>query len=298
MGIVSSSQASDEIEQAYDAIKTGDIRKVEIFLEKKDHLDLEKILRSGVKPLLYACMYHENCPDILVSILQKYGHDGQISESIAVKDAFMLCCARGYTAAATTFLDNGVDVNTGGLTVSNLRNQKVAGGRHEVTAMGLACGSNHLEIAKLLIDYGIDLNVAVNKAGMNALELCANKGRYRIMKLLLEGGCDTSTSSYGYKTALHLASTFYIKAVAADMVSILLDQGMDADIRIDNTGACCSDTALQCCMDARDEQIVRALLDHGADPLVCLNDQQMRPPNMQALLIEAADNIDSIPILK
>jgi ankyrin repeat protein len=61
------------------------------------------------------------------------------------------------------------------------------------TALHLAAGEGHLEIVKLLLEHGADVNAKT--AYETALHLAAGEGHLEIVKLLLEHGADVNAKT-------------------------------------------------------------------------------------------------------
>lgn len=80
---------------------------------------------------------------------------------------------------------------------------------------------NQIEIAKFLIEKGIDVNM-LNHTGLTALSRAVRKGNFEMVKLLCESGAklDVSTSE---NNPLFFAGSCHQKAIA----QYLVDQGID-----------------------------------------------------------------------
>lgn len=92
-------------------------------------------------------------------------------------------------------------------------------------ALLLAARSNRLNIVKLLLDHGADINTRPQD-GETALHEAANSGYLYIVKLLLDRGADINTRDRSGRTALYLAS----KSGERDVTELLLKKGADASI--------------------------------------------------------------------
>jgi ankyrin repeat protein len=86
-----------------------------------------------------------------------------------------------------------------------------------------------MEIVRLLLEMGADINADVNQAcpeyfGMSALFVASQNGHIEIVRLLLEVGADVNAQNGKYGTALHGASSRW----HMDVVRLLLDNGARA----------------------------------------------------------------------
>src|SRR5215216_1981010 len=89
-------------------------------------------------------------------------------------EEFFAAARRGDAAALKAFLDKGVDVNS-----------KT---RYGATALSYACDKGHVEVVRLLIERGADVNVRDTFYGEVPLGWAAGKGHVEIIKLLLDKG--------------------------------------------------------------------------------------------------------------
>jgi ankyrin repeat protein len=71
----------------------------------------------------------------------------------------------------------------------------------------LAAWNGHLEIVKLLLEHGADVNAKMEGLG-TALHLAASNGHLEIVKLLLENGADVNAKTEGGygETAVEIAN--------------------------------------------------------------------------------------------
>ena|SRR5215467_7202711 len=89
-------------------------------------------------------------------------------------DDFFAAVRKGDTAAVKTFLDKGVDVN--------------AKTRYGATALSYACDRENVEMVKLLIERGADVNVKDTFYGEAPIGWALSKKNAAIVKLLLDKG--------------------------------------------------------------------------------------------------------------
>jgi len=84
----------------------------------------------------------------------------------------------------------------------------------EETALHCAVGWNDAEIAKAVIEAGVDIN-ARDEDGESALHFAADSNRLEIGKILVDAGADlTLQSDYFLETALQIADRFNYRAFA------------------------------------------------------------------------------------
>ena len=89
-------------------------------------------------------------------------------------DEFLAAARKGDVAKVKSMLDGGVDVNT--------RSQ------YGATALSFACDRGNLDLVKLLIERGADVNAADTFYNATPLTWAADKGFVEIVRLLLDKG--------------------------------------------------------------------------------------------------------------
>jgi ankyrin repeat protein len=127
------------------------------------------------------------------------------------------------------------------------------------TALHWAVQWDDLDIAKLLIGAGADVNAA-NDYGVTPLLLaCSTSGDADMIDLLLKSKANLHTSSPTGETALMMAArTGSVKAV-----NVLLAAGADVNAKETSLGQ----TALMWAAAEGHVEVVRLLIEHGADVL-------------------------------
>lgn len=125
------------------------------------------------------------------------------------------------------------------------------------TALHVAVSEGNLEIARILIDHGADVEAVSEQQGSRALHLAAQFGDATMLALLLDSRADIEARD-GYQ------GTPLLRAAAggnADVVRLLLDRGAEIHAREGKYGA----TPLhEACFQGRFD-VVKLLLDYGAD---------------------------------
>jgi ankyrin repeat protein len=140
---------------------------------------LEVLLKAGsdpnkewhsMAPLYYAC---SNGRLEIVKLLISYGAD--VNEKCVVGDTplFAACGEDLPAAVVEVLLKAGADIN------------KESDGW---TPLFLVCHCGSVEIVKLLISYGVDVNKIEEESGMTPLEIARAEGHAVIMELLLKAG--------------------------------------------------------------------------------------------------------------
>ena len=91
------------------------------------------------------------------------------------------------------------------------------------TPLHLAAGDGRLQIMKLLLEAGAEVDRPFLSGGGTALYIAVQMGQFKAAKRLLEAGADPGTTDYGGNTLLHLACT----NGRADIVNWLIQLGLD-----------------------------------------------------------------------
>ncbi|KAF5690237.1 ankyrin protein [Fusarium circinatum] len=120
------------------------------------------------------------------------------------------------------------------------------------TALQLAVDSDRLEIAKLLIEAGADINASRSRT--TALESAVDNNNTRLAILLVEAGANVEASSVG-TSVLQLA----VSNKNVELVEYLINEG--ADINALGT----KQNALQTAASLGNLELVKRLIDRGAD---------------------------------
>jgi len=118
-----------------------------------------------------------------------------------LNEEFFAAARKGDAAAVKAFLDKGVDAN--------------AKTRYGATALSYACDKGHVEVVKLLIERGADLNVRDTFYGEVPLGWALSRGHAEIVKLLLDKGA----------SGIERALTSGVQDGNVDIVKIALAKG-------------------------------------------------------------------------
>ena len=116
-------------------------------------------------------------------------------------EEFFAAARKGDAAAVKAFLDKGVDVNS-----------KT---RYGATALSYACDKGHVEVVRLLIERGADVNVKDTFYGEVPLGWALSHGHVEVVKLLLDKGAD------GIERALMSG----VQTGKVDVVKVVVEKG-------------------------------------------------------------------------
>jgi ankyrin repeat protein len=116
-------------------------------------------------------------------------------------EEFFAAARKGDAAAVRAFLDKGFDVN--------------AKTRYGATALSYACDKGHVEVVKLLIERGANVNVKDTFYGEVPLGWALSHGHAQVLKLLLDKGA----------TGIERALTEGVQEGNIEIVKIALEKG-------------------------------------------------------------------------
>ena len=133
--------------------------------------------------------------------------------------------------------------------IKNINFRHQSGG----TFLHRACIDNNICLLKTLIARRVDLT-AVNQFNHNVLRVAAGLGHHEIVQLLL----DTNTSTLISKDQLKQALLAAARHMKLEVVRILTDRGIGADVLTTALAAVCGNETLNF-------EIIECLLIHGAD---------------------------------
>ena len=112
-----------------------------------------------------------------------------------------------------------------------------------------------IEVIRLLLDKGANVNAQGGRYG-NVLQAAAFSGEIEVIRLLLDKGSNVNAQGGKYGSALQAA----VFSGKKDVIRLLLDKGADFNLQ----GGVCSN-ALQAAVYRGKTDIIRLLLDKGAD---------------------------------
>ena len=95
-----------------------------------------------------------------------------------------------------------------------------------MTALGLASANGHIDMVELMLRHGASTDITYNN-GKTALILAIWNGQQRVAEVLIRAGADVRACDYNGQTALHNLNSGCDKS----LVRLLLDQGADVDVK-------------------------------------------------------------------
>ncbi|XP_039954038.1 protein fem-1 homolog B isoform X1 [Bactrocera tryoni] len=122
------------------------------------------------------------------------------------------------------------------------------------TALWVAAGMGHMQVVKMLVQRGADVNHNT-KAQSSPLRAACYEGRLDIVKYLIEHGADVNLANTYNNTSIMIAAY----KGHAHVVDTLLKNGANP-----NEQALCGATALHYAAECGHLDVCRLLLDHGA----------------------------------
>jgi ankyrin repeat protein len=143
-----------------------------------------------------------------------------------------------------------------------------------------AAANRHREVAEFLIRHGARVNACGNFG--TALHWAAMTGDVELAQFLLDHGANPSISSRAAGTPLHRAAD----GCSPEMADLLIRRGAKVNAKADDGSTPLMWSILPARYDRRARQVVRFLLDHGAD----VNVTDSRTDTPLSLARESGDN--------
>ena len=169
------------------------------------------------------------------------------SPADTVADQLGKAAARGDTASVVALIEAGADVN-----------ERDADGRTPVMA---ATRGNHVETVRALIDAEADVDIQDNRLD-NPFLYAGAEGLLEIVQLTIDAGADPALTNRFGGTALIPASERGHVAVVRELLT-------NSDVDVDHVNNLGWTALLEAIVlgngDARHQQVVQLLVDHGAD---------------------------------
>lgn len=261
------------------------------------------LMTGGVPPIMSAA----RAGNVeAVRVLARHGADVNATEALRGQTALMWAAAEDHPAIVQTLIDFGADlharsdgggfVRTQALQDVQLNLRKIEEG---FTPLLFAARQGALETTQVLVAAGANVNETAPR-GSNVLLIAINNHHYELAAFLVDSGADSSATDTGGNTALHAAvraetlrgyfgatrsSTGTMDRVA--FVRFLVAEGVDlnerlapgqpreattldtiADRLIDHSVSVGGATPFLLAARAMDVEVMRLLVDHGADPQI------------------------------
>jgi len=128
----------------------------------------------------------------------------------------------------------------------------------EINIINLIQSSYSLEFIRTLIDAGANINI-IDQYGNTPLMIASNKGKYDVVKLLVEKKAKLDLQNYHGYTAITMA--FTRKEIYYSIIKHLIDSGADANKTIKKYKS----TALMSACIENDEKVALLLVNHTKD---------------------------------
>ncbi|CAG2256755.1 unnamed protein product [Mytilus edulis] len=240
----------------HSACQNGHAETVKILMEFGMNVNQKN--KNGRTPLYLACGH--GCHDTVKYLLDLNGQAliSRVDTTIKTEKGWSplhIACCKGYLEIVKLLIDVGMNLNDRTKSNSTPLHKACQDGRYETvkflldlncqilnsrvdttiknicgeSGLHLASGNGHIEVVKLLVDVGMNLNDTTN-AGSTPLHMACRKGQFDIVKYLLDlngkalnSRVDTSIKETDGWSALHTAcSNGHL-----EVVKLLIDVGMN-----------------------------------------------------------------------
>ncbi|MGV3590645.1 MAG: ankyrin repeat domain-containing protein [Gammaproteobacteria bacterium] len=266
----------------------------------------ESVSATGDTPLMLAA---RTGLTEAIEVLIAHGADVNASEMWGHTTPLMWAVAENHADAAQLLIQHGADIEARSVYVPPDTGRGFEGGlprerrpeevgpvvlaSGEFTPLLLAARDGHLESTKVLVEAGADVD-AIAADGKNALSLAIFNGSYALADYLVDAGSDVNNADAQRFTPLFWAVDRRNMETAPNfpwivtddplpLIEKLLQRGADPNWIVNDTprarmrgGAprIVFATALMRAAFAADLELVKLLLDHGADPHIKSKDNE------------------------
>jgi ankyrin repeat protein len=134
------------------------------------------------------------------------------------------------------------------------------------TAIFFAAARGHDKVVRYLVSRGANVN-AGREHGRSALALAICNRHPVIVAWLIAQGADVTVKDENKDTPLHYAARYGNAAIA----ELLIEKG--ADVNAQGTGGRTPLYATICFHGDKDTSVAKVLLEHGADPNICTEEE-------------------------
>jgi ankyrin repeat protein len=261
----------------YYASEAGLVATLIILLEGKDSIEELPSSNCGRgSPLLVAS---RNGHEEVVRALLSRGANVNANDK-AHQTSLHIAARKGHEGIVRMLLDHGAAIDA-----------KDEGG---LTALERAASRRQEETVRILLGHGADVN-EMDQDGSTLLHKAAHVGHEALVKILLDHGADVNAKNQNGRTVLQEAAIEGYKATA----EILLKYGADVNPCEDLNGRyhhCGTDLAAAAA--GGHEEVVRTLLDAGADPNAqCADAKKLAEDRWEGLRFAASNQGVSISTL-
>jgi len=284
---------------------------------------IEKLLKAGADPNTFTTAQAETVlmkasregNTEAVKVLLAHDADVNAKENFRGQTAVMWAAAEGHADIVALLAAHGADLNLRSYDRDTSLPKMAAGtpaapiARGGLTALLFAARQGETETAKALLDAKADIN-ALDSDGNNALTLAILNTHYDLTQMLIDRGADVNIAAKNGRTALYSAVEMHDvdwsprpahketdKATSMDIIHSLLDHKANVNAQLtapapiekhaqdmgDKTiGA--GATPFTRAARSADVELMKLLVDHGADPKLVGKD------NQTALMVAAGVN--------
>lgn len=172
-------------------------------------------------------------------------------------DALMMACADGRTAVVELLLDRGANVNN---------RYAIPSSRGKIgnqTALSMASNRGHLDVCRLLISRGAELEVAADSGYTALMWALVNGASEEAAELLLDSGANPDPGTLPAEEWSEAKTTPLILATSNGLAGIAL-RLIEANVNIDAQDGSGS-TAIKHASRNGLDSVVKALIDKGAN---------------------------------
>ena len=236
--------ADEAVDALMAAAQHGDLEAVRAALESGTPVDAEDV--NGNEALSHAALNNQAA---VVQFLIERGADVNATD-MGYQTALFFATQEGAHDAAIVLLDAGAEVD--------------APNRNGQTPLMIAAWQRNEATMQLLIDRGADLN-AQNSDGWTPLMDAVYQSKNHplnvvVVRALLDAGAPVDTTNIRGQTALNLAAI----NGSLDAVHLLIERGADVNLPDEDQRTPLMDAVIPSTDDFPKDAVVRALLEAGA----------------------------------